>query len=136
MGRLFLTGALALSVLFSGGFAASAHEYSQGWCDSGFTGKAYRAGGKWWLECHKWENRPHRVYYNYNPCAAPGVYRVNDEVPTGRHRGRDRCTAYGVSGPALTCGLGKRVEIVRGGKDKCYVLEPKTLVKGRIRTHN
>lgn len=136
MRHLITSAAIAVAVLFAAPHSASAHERTLGWCDNGFTATLSTIAGKKKFQCIKWENRPHRVYYIYTPCVSPGVYRANDEVPNGRHRGRDRCTAAGISGPALPCSPGKRVEIVRGARDKCYVLEQKTLVKGKIRVGN
>jgi len=72
------------------------------------------------IECTRQVPQPTREYENYQPCIPPGVYRSNDEVPSGNQRGRDRCMAMGISGPALPCPPGTTLEIRRGAQDRCF----------------
>jgi hypothetical protein len=72
------------------------------------------------VECLGKKRSTKRTYMKYTPCKPPGRYFTRDEVPSGRDRGTDRCTAAGLSGPSLPCGVGLKREIVRGGVDKCY----------------
>ncbi|MBE9031567.1 hypothetical protein IQ266_17680, partial [filamentous cyanobacterium LEGE 11480] len=71
--------------------------------------------------CSKTSKRRVKTYARYKPCVRPGVYRPGDEAPgTG---GKDRCTAAGISGPALACPINaRRREIRRRRVDRCYRL--------------
>ena len=87
-------------------------------CPSGYT--LNQTGVTGYMYCLKKIKQTYRSYYTYNPCMAPGVYNTNIEVNSGPTKGRDRCTAVGLIGPALLCGVGQTLEIRQNKKDACY----------------
>lgn len=89
-------------------------------CDRGYQPSTTTFTDGVYIECWGDFTTTVRNYVSYQPCTSPGVYLSSDEVPSGSSAGRDRCTAMGVSGPALPCAAGLSVEIVKGAKDKCY----------------
>lgn len=95
-------------------------------CDVGFTASVTTVNSGVLIECRRLVTTTVRNYVSYSPCVSPGVYLVSDEISTGSSKGRDRCTAAGVSGPALACAPGLTLEIVEGAKDKCYSTSTKT----------
>jgi len=108
--------ALLLSILAPR--AAQAQPYAH--CDKGFEPTSTTNLNGVIIRCVGKVTTTVRNYVTYQPCTPPGAYYSNDETPTGSAAGRDRCTAAGFSGPALPCAAGLSVEIVKGGKDKCY----------------
>lgn len=113
---LFGLSALAAICMVAGMTAGEAHAKKKGKCPSGFS--IHVLSGK--AHCRKTVPQTYRSYVSYKVCLPPGSYKTNDEVPSGSSKGRDRCTAVGFSGPALPCPIGKKLEIRKKKKDRCY----------------